>query len=86
MRSAVLLTGLLLDLLFLVPAKIGTAVLEGIRDAADKERLVTEESIKDKLKELQVSLEQGEISEEEYEEVEEMLINRLKLLRQGGEG
>ncbi len=56
--------------------------LEGIRDAADKERLITEESVKQKLQELQLLLQDGDMSEEEYEEMETKLIERLKAIRE----
>lgn len=62
--------------------KLFRQVLEEIRDRVDEERLVTEESIKRKLKEYQQRLEAGEISQEVYEEKEEWLINRLRRLRE----
>ena len=72
-----------------IPMTITKKTLEGIMDAADKERLITEESIKQKLQELQLLLQDGNMSEEEYEELEIKLIERLKAIReyrsQGGE-
>ena len=72
-----------------IPMTITKKTLEGIMDAADKERLITEESIKQKLQELQLLLQDGNMSEEEYEELEIKLIARLKAIResrsQGGE-
>jgi hypothetical protein len=72
-----------------VPVLIAKKTLEGIRDAVDKERLITEESVKLKLQELQLLLQDGNISEEEYEKLEIELIDRLKAIRkyrsQGGE-
>jgi hypothetical protein len=56
--------------------------LERIRDEADKERLITEESIKQRLQELQLLLQDGNMSEEEYEELEIKLIERLKAIRE----
>jgi hypothetical protein len=80
---------LLYDLVLGIPVTLTKKTMEGIRDAADKERLITEESVKQKLQELQLQLQDGEINEEQYEELEIMLIERLKAIReyrsQGGE-
>ncbi len=80
---------LLYDIILGIPMTITKKTLEGIRDAVDKERLITEESIKQSLKELQLLLQDGNMSEEEYEELEAKLIERLKAVReyrsQGGE-
>jgi hypothetical protein len=80
---------LLYDILLGIPVTITKKTLEGIRDAVDKERLITEESIKQKLQELQLLLQDGEISEGEYTELENKLMERLKTIRQlqaqGGE-
>jgi predicted DNA-binding protein (UPF0278 family) len=80
---------LVYDLLIGIPMTLTKKTLEGIRDAADKERLITEESIKQKLQELQLLLQDGNMSEEEYEELEAKLIERLRAVReyrsQGGE-
>jgi len=79
---------LLYDILLGIPVTITKKTLEGIRDAVDKERLITEESIKQKLQELQLLLQDSEISEEEYAELENKLMERLKVIRalqaQGG--
>ena len=80
---------LVYDLIVGIPMTITKKTLEGIRDAADKERLITEESIKQRLQELQLLLQDGNMSEEEYEELEAKLIERLRAVReyrsQGGE-
>ncbi len=80
---------LLYDIVLGIPMTITKKTLEGIREAADKERLITEESIKQRLQELQLLLQDGDMSEEEYEELEAKLIERLKAIReyhsQGGE-
>ena len=72
-----------------IPMTITKKTLEGIRDAADKERLITEESVKQKLQEFQLLLQDGNMSEEEYEELEAKLIERLRAIREyrseGGE-
>jgi predicted DNA-binding protein (UPF0278 family) len=80
---------LLYDIVLGIPMTITKKTLEGIRDAADNERLITEESIKQKLQELQLLLQDGDMSEEEYAELEAKLIERLRAIReyrsQGGE-
>jgi hypothetical protein len=73
---------LLYDILLGIPVTITKKTLEGIRDAADKERLITEESVKQKLQELQLLLQDGDISEEEYAELESKLMERLKGIRE----
>jgi hypothetical protein len=73
---------LLYDILLGIPVTITKKTLEGIRDAVDKERLITEESIKQKLQELQLLLQDGEISEEEYAGLENKLMERLKAVRE----
>jgi ribonuclease PH len=73
---------LLYDIILGIPMTLAKKTLEGIRDAADKERLITEDSIKQKLQELQLLLQDGDISEEEYEELETKLIERLKAVRE----
>jgi len=69
------------------PATLGKEVLERIRDEVDRERLITEDSVIEKLKELQMLLEEKEITEEEYDGLEAKLMERLKAIRkyQGGE-
>ena len=73
---------LLYDIVLGIPVTLTRKTLEGIRDAADKERLITEESIRQKLQELQLLLQDGEMSEEEYVELETKLIGRLKAIRE----
>jgi hypothetical protein len=77
-----LLEQLLYDIVIGVPLTISGKILAGIGEAADKERLITEESIKERLQQLQLSLQENEISEEEYEELEDMLIERLRAVRE----
>ena len=76
-----MLTGLLFDILFGVPLTLGKEILVKLRDEIDKERLITEESIKERLQQLQLLLQDGELSEEEYEGLEAELIERLRILR-----
>jgi predicted DNA-binding protein (UPF0278 family) len=80
----------LYDALVGAPLTLGKEILEKIRDEVDKERLITEESIKERLQQLQLLLQDGEVSEEEYEELETKLMERLRAVReykrsQGGE-
>ena len=77
-----MLEQLLYDIVIGIPLTISQKVLAGIGEAADKERLITEESIKERLQQLQLSLQENEISEEEYEEIEDMLIERLRAIRE----
>ncbi|MBM3142934.1 MAG: gas vesicle protein GvpG [Chloroflexi bacterium] len=72
----------LYDVLLGVPLTLGKEILEKIRDEVDKERLITEESIKEKLQQLQLLLQDGEMDEQEYEELETALIERLRAVRE----
>jgi predicted DNA-binding protein (UPF0278 family) len=69
------------DTLVGAPVTLGKQVLEKIRDEVDRERLITEDSVIEKLKELQMLLEEKEITEEEYDELEAKLMERLKAIR-----
>jgi len=73
---------LLWDLLVGVPATLTREILAHIKEEIDQEMLTTEGSIRQRLQELQVMLESGEITEEEYEDLEAKLIERLKAIRQ----
>lgn len=73
--------GLLWDLLVGVPVTLSREILKQIKEEVDQELLLSEESVKRRLQELQIMLENGEISEEEYEELEAKLIERLKAVR-----
>lgn len=72
---------LLYDVLIGVPLTLTRDILVKLRDEIDRERLVTEESIKERLQQLQLLLQNGEISEDKYEELEAGLIERLKAVR-----
>lgn len=76
--------GLLWDLFIGVPATLSREILKEIKKEIDQELLLSEESIKRRLQELQIMVENGEISEEEYEELEGELIKRLRVLRERG--
>lgn len=73
---------LLYDLLIGVPLTLGKEVLIGIKGEIEKQGLMTEESIKVRLQELQLLLQDGELSEEEYEGMESQLMGRLREVRE----
>ncbi len=73
---------LLYDITMGIPMTITKKTLEGIRDAADKELLITEVSVKQKLQELQLQLQDGNVTEQEYDVMEIKLIERLKAIRE----
>ena len=73
---------LLYDVVIGVPVTLSREIMLKIRDEIDKERLITEESIKVRLQELQLLLQDGELSEEEYEELETALMSRLRAVRE----
>jgi len=77
-----LIIGLLYDVLFGVPVTLSKEIMLKIRDEIDKERLITEESIKERLQQLQLLLQDGELSEDEYEELEARLMERLRAVRE----
>ncbi len=81
-----MLIGLPFHIVFGIPMTLGKEVLTGLRDQIDKERLITEGSIKERLQQLQVMLQDGELSEEEYEGLEEELIARLRMVREYQKG
>jgi predicted DNA-binding protein (UPF0278 family) len=76
-----MLTGLLFSILG-VPMTLTKEILAKLRDEIDKERLITEESIKERLQQLQLLLQDGELTEEAYEGLEEELIARLRAVRE----
>ncbi len=77
-----IIISLLYDLLVGVPLKLSKEVLLRLRDEIDRERLITEESIKERLQQLQLLLQEGELSEEEYDRLEVRLIERLRAVRE----
>ena len=76
-----MLTGLLFSVLG-VPMTLSKEILAKLRDEIDKERLITAESIKERLQQLQLLLQDGELTEEAYEDLEEQLIARLRAVRE----
>lgn len=77
-----MIVGLLYNLLIGVPVTLSKEIMLKIRDDIDKERLITEASIKERLQQLQLLLQDGELSEEEYEELEARLMERLRAVRE----
>ncbi len=73
---------LLYEALIGVPLTLTREILVQLRDEIDKERLITEESIKERLQQLQLLLQDGELSEKEYEELEARLMERLRAVRE----
>jgi len=70
--------GYLVYKIFIEPtAKICKNTLEKIRDMAEDE-LYGEDKIKEKLVKLQMMLETGEITEEQYNKEEDILMKRLE--------
>ena len=76
-----MLTGLLFSVLG-APMTLSKEILAKLREEIDKERLITEESIKQRLQQLQLLLQDGELTEEAYEGLEEELIARLRAVRE----
>ena len=77
-----MLIGFLSGILFGVPLTLSREILAKLKDEIDKERLVTEESIKERLQQLQLLLQDGELNEKEYEDLEAELIERLRAVRE----
>ena len=77
-----MILGLLHNILIGVPLTLTKEIMLKIKDDIDKERLITEESIKERLQQLQLLLQDGEFSEEEYEELEARLMERLRAVRE----
>jgi len=76
--------GLLFDILafpLMGPIKGVTWIAEKIVEQADKE-LYSEDAIRGKLLELELRFDLGEIAEKEYNELEETLLNRLRIARE----
>ena len=75
----------IIDDLLKMPLTLAKKVLEGIMNEIDKERLVTKEGVIEKLKEYQLLLDEGKISEEDYNQIEKELIQRLKKIKRAEE-
>jgi hypothetical protein len=77
-----MLIGFVSSILFGIPVTLSKEIFAMLRDEIDKERLITEESIKERLQQLQLLLQDGELTEEAYEGLEEQLIARLRAVRE----
>ena len=73
---------LIIDDLLLLPAQMLWKICEGFRDETDKVLCPNEEQIKEKLLELQMLLESGKISEEDYDAEEKKLMERWRFLQE----
>lgn len=71
----------IIDDLLLLPFNLAKKILEGIINEVDKERLVTKAGVMEKLKEFQLLLDEGKISEKDYNQIEKELIQRLKEIK-----
>ena len=71
----------IIDDLLLLPFTLAKKILDGIINEVDKERLVTRAGVMEKLKEFQLLLDEGKISEEDYNQIEKELIQRLKEIK-----
>ena len=76
-----MIVNLLYNLLIGVPVTLSKDIMLKIGDEVDKERLITEESIKERLQQFQLLLQDGELSEDEYEGLEAELMERLRAVR-----
>jgi hypothetical protein len=76
--------GFLIDLLtfpVMGPIKGVVWIAEKVAEEADK-KLYDEDTVRGQLMELELRLDLGEISEEEYLEAEEVLLGRLRVIRE----
>ena len=76
-----MIVNLLYNLMIGVPLTLSKDIMLKIGDEVDKERLITEESIKERLQQFQLLLQDGELSEDEYEGLEAELMERLRAVR-----
>ncbi|PIP17912.1 MAG: gas vesicle protein GvpG [Parcubacteria group bacterium CG23_combo_of_CG06-09_8_20_14_all_35_9] len=72
---------LLIDDLLRLPWTLGKKVLEKIRDMALEELEDTPEKLKKELLDLQMDLDSGKITEEEYKKKEDDILKRLTSLK-----
>ena len=73
---------LLIDDLLLLPAQMLWKIFEGVKDDVDKELYPDEEQCKEKFLTMQMALETGQITEEDYEAEEGKIMERLRFLRE----
>lgn len=62
------------------------ALAQAINEEVEKETLMNEETILEKLRNLQLMLQDNQIGEDEYEDSEAILIENLKILRKSQKG
>lgn len=72
----------IIDDLLLLPFQFMWEIVNGIKDKVDEELYPDEEQCKEKLMKLNMLLESGQLSEEEYDAQEEKLMKRLRFLRE----
>jgi hypothetical protein len=65
----------------MLPVNIFFDTLEKIREMADEQRLITVDSIKRKLIEIQTDYDEGKINESEYQRAIEFLSDRLEAIK-----
>jgi len=73
---------LLVDDLLKLPIDLGVEVLEAIADNADAELLNTEQSIRQRVLEVQMMFERGDLKEDEYRETMQWLRERLNRVKE----
>ncbi|MEN6349651.1 MAG: hypothetical protein ABFD08_09700 [Syntrophomonas sp.] len=66
--------------------RMSIALAQAINEKVEKETLMNEETILEKLRDLQLMLQDNQISEYEYEDSEAILIENLKILRKAQKG
>ena len=71
----------LLTLPVMGPIKGVVWIAEKVNEQVEKE-LYDEDAVRGKLMELELRLDLGEISEEEYTEAEEVLLERIRIIRE----
>lgn len=79
--SAAATMSLLGDLLFGIPFTLTMEIFKKLLEEVEKEALFTEESVKKKLQEYQLLLDNGSLTEAEYDTLETKLIQRLHEIR-----
>ena len=65
---------------------IPIALAQAINEDVEKETLMNEEAILERLRSLQLKLQDNQISEDEYEDSEAILIENLKTVRKSKKG
>ncbi len=72
----------LIDDLFLAPFRGVKFIAESVYDAAQEEIENERQALRDEINDLYMQLETGEITEEEFEEREEAILDRLEALEE----